>query len=64
MRAIIAWQKMCERHTLEHVKERIEYVQQLLESEDIIRKFPEDVTDDYKAAARDLRAAIDPDYLP
>jgi hypothetical protein len=46
------------------VKERIEYVQQLLESEDIIRKFPEDVTDDYKAAARDLRAAIDPDYLP
>ena len=64
MRAIIAWQKMCERHTLEHVKEQLEYVQQLLKSEDIIRKFPEDITDDYKAAARDLRSAIDPDYLP
>lgn len=64
MRAIIAWQKMCERHTLEHVKEQLEYLEQLLESEDIVRKFPEDVTDDYKAAARDLRAAIDPDYLP
>jgi uncharacterized protein DUF5681 len=64
MRAIIAWQKMCERHTLEHVKEQLEYVRQLLESEDIIRKFPEDVTDEYQAVTRDLRAAIDPDYLP
>jgi hypothetical protein len=64
MRAIIEWQKKCERHTLEHVKEQLEYAQQLLESEDIIRKFPEDVTDEYQAATKDLRSAIDPDYLP
>ena len=42
MRAIIAWQKMCERHTLEHVKEQLEYVRAAVGSpEDIIRKFPE-----------------------
>jgi len=39
-------------------------MQQLLKSEDILRKFPEDVTDEYKAMTRNLRAAMDPDYLP
>ena len=63
LRAIIVWQKMCQRHTLEYVKEQLEYFQQLLKSEEIVRKFPEDVTDEYKALTRNLRSAIDPDYL-
>ena len=64
LRAILEWNKMRHRHTLEYVKEQLDYVEQLLKSEDIERKFPEDVTDEYKAMTRDLRAAIDPDYLP
>jgi hypothetical protein len=64
MRAIVEWKKTCQRHTLEHVKEQLEYARQLLKSEDIVRKFPEDVTDEYKAATRNLRSLIDPDYLP
>jgi hypothetical protein len=64
LRAIIEWQKMNQRHTMEYVKEQLAYVGQLLESEEIERKFPEDVTDEYKAMLRALRAAIDPDYLP
>jgi Family of unknown function (DUF5681) len=62
--AIIEWMKMRQRHTSDYDKEQRAYLVQLLESEDIVRKFPEDVTDDYKAATRNLRSAIDPDYLP
>lgn len=63
LRAIIVWQKMCHRHTLEYVKEQLEYFQQLLKSEEIVRKFPEDVTEGYLAATKSLRSSIDPDYL-
>jgi hypothetical protein len=64
LRAIIEWKKMNQRHTMEYVKEQLAYFGQLMKSEDILRKFPEDVTDEYKAMVRSLRAAIDPDYLP
>jgi hypothetical protein len=64
LKAILEWNKLRQRHTLEHDKEQREYVQQLLKSEDIIRKFPEDVTDDYKALTKMLRSTIDPYYLP
>ena len=64
LKAILEWNKMRHRHTLEHVKQQLDYLEQLLQSEDIVRKFPEDVTDEYKALTRNLRAAIDPDYLP
>jgi hypothetical protein len=64
LRAVIEWTKMHQRHTLEYVKEQRDFLQQLLKSEDIVRKFPEDVTDEYKAATRNLRSLIDPDYLP
>jgi hypothetical protein len=63
MRAILEWKKMCQKHTLEYDKEQREYVERLLKSEGIIRKFPEDVTDDYKAMTRMLRSLIDPSYL-
>ncbi len=64
LRAIFEWIKMCERHTSEYVEEQRAYLVQLLKSEDIVRKFPEDVTEEYKAATRNLRSAMDPDYLP
>jgi hypothetical protein len=64
LRAIVEWSKMRQRHTLEYDREQREYVVQLLKSEDIIRKFPEDVTEEYKAATRNLRSMIDPNYLP
>jgi hypothetical protein len=64
LRAIIEWNKMRQRHTLDHLKTQLDYLQQLLKSEEIVRKFPEDVTDQYKALTRNLRSVIDPDYLP
>jgi hypothetical protein len=64
LRAIIEWKKMNQRHTMEYVKEQLDHLEQLLKSEDIVRKFPEDVTDEYKTLTRNMRGAIDPDYLP
>jgi hypothetical protein len=64
MRAIIEWSKRQEKHTLEYVTRQREFVKQLVKSEDIVRNFPEDVTDEYMSMTRNLRAVIDPDYLP
>ena len=64
MRAVIEWIKMLERHTSDYDKEQRAYLVQLLKSEDILRKYPEDVTEEYKAATRNLRSMIDPNYLP
>ena len=63
LRAILEWNKMRHRHTLDYVKTQLDCVEQLLKSEDTVRKFPEDVKDEYMAATKKLRAAIDPDYL-
>ncbi len=63
LRAILEWNKMRHKHTLDYVKTQLDCIEQLLKSEDIVRKFPEDVTDEYMAATKKLRAAIDPDYL-
>lgn len=64
LRAIIEWTKMHQRHTSEYANLQREYVLQLLKSEDIVRKFPEDVTDEYKTLTKNLRSMIDPYYLP
>ncbi len=63
LRAIFEWTKMYQRHTQEYESQQRELILQVMKSEDIIRKFPEDVTDEYKALTRNLRAAIDPNYL-
>jgi hypothetical protein len=63
LRAILEWNKMRHKHTLDYVKTQLDCIEQLLKSEDTVRKFPEDVTDEYMAATKKLRAAIDPDYL-
>jgi hypothetical protein len=64
LRAILAWTDMNRKHTTAYVKEQLQYHRRILKSEEIIRKHPEDVTDEYKAAVRNLRLTIDPDYLP
>jgi hypothetical protein len=64
LRAIIEWTKIRHRHALEYVKNQLDCLEQLMKSEDVERKFPEDVTEEYKAATRRLRSLIDPDYLP
>lgn len=63
LRAIIEWTKMRQSHTAQYVKDQLQYLDQLRKSEDIMRKFPEDVTDEYKAMTKMLRSTIDPDYL-
>jgi Family of unknown function (DUF5681) len=64
LRAILAWTDMDRKHTTEYVKEQLEYHRQIMKSEEIVRKHPEDVTDEYMAMIRNLRATMDPDYLP
>jgi hypothetical protein len=64
LRAILEWKKMSHKHTLDYVRTQIDRMEQLLKSENIVRKFPEDVTDEYKALTRNMRSVIDPDYLP
>lgn len=64
LRAILEWNKMRQRHTSDYAKRQLDSMEQLLKSEAIVRMFPEDVTDQYMALTRNLRAAMDPDYLP
>lgn len=63
MRAICEYNKRRERFTLEHVKSQLKNLELILASEDRIRMFPEDVTDEFKRALALLRMKIDPDYL-
>jgi hypothetical protein len=64
LRAIIEWQKKRARLTMEYVKEQLGKLEWLLKSEATVRNFPEDVTDDFLAAVKNVRLAMDPDYLP
>lgn len=64
LRAIIEWNKKRQRLTQEYIKEQLGNLEALMKAEDIERKFPEDVTEEVKAVARNLRLTMDPDYLP
>jgi hypothetical protein len=64
IRAIIEWNRKRQRLTQEYIKEQLEKLETLIKSEDIERKFPEDVTEEFLALTRGLRSTIDPDYLP
>ena len=64
LKAILEWNKMRDKHTLQYVNTQRACMEQLHQSEEIVRKYPEDVTDDYKLMTRRLRALTDPDYLP
>lgn len=64
MRAICEYNKRRERYTIEHVAVQLKNLEVILNAEDRIRMFPEDVTDEYKRLLALLRQKIDPDFLP
>lgn len=64
MKAICEFNKRKDRFTLEHVKQQLANVEAVLDGEDKIRKFPEDVTDEYKRIVKLLHASLDPHFRP
>ncbi|MCP1970814.1 DUF5681 domain-containing protein [Bradyrhizobium elkanii] len=60
MRAIVEYSKWRERYTSDHVKEQLENLEAIIDAEDRIRKYPEDVTDELKRLVKLLRATLDP----
>jgi Family of unknown function (DUF5681) len=64
LRAIIEWKKTRSKLTVEYVKEQLGRLEWLLKSEATVRNYPEDVTDDFLALVKNVRLAMDPDYLP
>jgi hypothetical protein len=63
LRAIIEWKKTRSKLTTEYVKEQLGKLEWLIKSEATVRNYPEDVTDDYMALVKNVRLAMDPDYL-
>jgi len=64
MKAICEYNKRRERYTLEYVKEQLENLRVILDGEDRIRMYPEDVTDEFKRAISSLKQIIDPHFMP
>ena len=60
MRAIVEYNKRRERYCLEHVKLQLSNLQAIVNAEDRLRDFPEDVTDEFKQALKLLKAILDP----
>ena len=59
-RAICEYNKRFERFTLDHVKLQLANLEAIANAEDSLRRFPEDVTDDFKHALKLLKASLDP----
>lgn len=64
MKAICEYNKRRDRFVLEHVKNQLDMLRVMMDGEDRIRMFPEDVTDDFKRTIHTLRLLLDPHYLP
>jgi hypothetical protein len=62
MTAIREYNKRHERFILEHVKFQLEYLRLIDNAEQNIRKYPEDVTDEYKAMLNELKLRMDQSY--
>ncbi len=60
MKAISEYYKRGDRFTSEHVKDHMGRLGAILNGEDRIRQFPEDVTDEFKNVLRLLQASLDP----
>ncbi|MCP1837123.1 serine/threonine protein phosphatase PrpC [Bradyrhizobium sp. USDA 4524] len=60
LRAIIEYNKRYERYTSDHVKQQLENLEAIIDAENRIRKYPEDVTDELKQAVKLMRATLDP----
>ena len=62
MRAIAAYYKRSDRLTVEFINEQLELVKMLLQGAEAIRKFPEEVTDEFKRLLALMKAKIDPGF--
>ena len=60
MKAIIEYNKRRERYTLEHVKSQLSILEAIVDGEDSIQRFPEDVTDEFKRTVKLLNDSLDP----
>jgi hypothetical protein len=60
MKAIVEYNKMRERYCLEHVKSQLSTLEAIVDGEDSIRRFPEDVTDEFKRTLKLLNDSLDP----
>jgi hypothetical protein len=60
--AMNAYYKRRDRLMMEHIKEQLDLFDQILKHEDHIRKFPEDVTDEFKLLLALLKASMDPHF--
>ncbi|MCK1362199.1 DUF5681 domain-containing protein [Bradyrhizobium sp. 199] len=63
-RARDLYYKRKDRFTLEHVKQQLDNLRVIVEAEDRLREFPEDVTDEFKRALNLLKQSIDRYYYP
>jgi hypothetical protein len=61
-RAMCQYYKRRDRLTMEHIKEQLDLFDQILKHKDHIRKFPEDVTDEFKRLLMLLKASLDPHF--
>jgi hypothetical protein len=64
MMAIREVKKWQHQYAGEYSEQQMNMVRVMLDGEDRIRKFPDDVTDEYKRTIQMLRMQIDPHYLP
>ena len=62
MKAIVEYYKRRERYTLEHVKLQLANLEAIANAEDRIRRFPEDVTDEFKRVLKLLHSTLDPHF--
>jgi hypothetical protein len=60
MKAIVEFNKRNERFTLEHVKSQLSILEAIVDGEDSIQRFPEDVTDEFKRTVKLLKDSLDP----
>ncbi|WP_146006581.1 DUF5681 domain-containing protein [Bradyrhizobium forestalis] len=63
-RARDLYYKRKDRFILEHVNQQLENLRVIVEGEDRLREFPEDVTDEFKKALSLLKQSIDRHYYP
>lgn len=64
LRAICEYNKRRDRFVLEHVNHQLKSLRLIVEAEDRIRMFPEDVTDEFKNTLKLLQMSIDKNFLP
>ncbi|SCB43330.1 hypothetical protein GA0061099_1007252 [Bradyrhizobium yuanmingense] len=63
-RAMAQYYKRKDRFIVEYVNRQLENLRLIAESEDRLRQFPEDVTDEFKRALSLLKQTIDRHYYP